>query len=131
MFMVKAGFSSFSVSDLSKAKAFYSEKLGLKVEMDTMGLSIHLPGGGIVFVYPKENHQPAAFTVLNFEVEKIDDAVDELTKRGIRFERYEAFPTDEKGIVRSTSKHHGPDIAWFKDPAGNILSVLQKNLARI
>jgi predicted enzyme related to lactoylglutathione lyase len=84
-----------------------------------------LPGGGTVFVYPKDDHQPATFTILNFEVEDIDEAVDELTNRGVQFERYADLPVDEKGILRGISQNRGPDIAWFKDPAGNILAVLK------
>ena len=78
-----------------------------------------------MFVYPKDDHQPATFTILNFEVEAIDEAVDELTNRGVQFERYEGIPADEKGILRGISQNRGPDIAWFKDPAGNILAVLK------
>ncbi len=122
MFKTKAAFSGFSVDDLEKAKAFYTGTLGLQVDDEGMGLWLHLPGGGRVFAYPKENHQPATFTILNFAVDDIDEAVDELAKRGVRFERYEGFEADEKGIVRG----EGPSIAWFKDPAGNVLSVLEE-----
>lgn len=126
MFRVKAGFSGFSVNDLAKAKAFYAETVGIKVtEEEGMGLKLHLPDGGTVFVYSKDNHEPAGFTILNFVVEDIDGAVDELTKRGVKFEKYEGFHQDEKAIARGRSANMGPDIAWFKDPAGNILSVLQ------
>jgi catechol 2,3-dioxygenase-like lactoylglutathione lyase family enzyme len=125
MFEAKVAFSGFSVDDLAKAKEFYAEKLGLKVEAEGAGLSLHLPGGSTVFAYPKNDHQPATFTILNFEVEAIDEAVDELVNRGVQFERYEGLPTDEKGILRGISKNLGPDIAWFKDPAGNILAVLE------
>jgi len=131
MLKVSEAFGSFSVNDLSRAEEFYTKKLGLKVQKERMGLTLHLPGEGTVFVYPKENHQPATFTVLNFAVDKIDEAVDDLAKQGIKFERYDGFPADEKGIVRANSQHGGPDIAWFKDPAGNILAVLQKSLAKI
>jgi catechol 2,3-dioxygenase-like lactoylglutathione lyase family enzyme len=115
-------FSSFSVNDLQKAKAFYGRTLGLKVKESEMGLEIR-PGETDVFIYPKPNHTPASFTVLNFVVDDIEKAVDELGKNGVKFEQYEGeIKTDEKGI------HHngGPSIAWFKDPAGNILSVLEK-----
>jgi len=126
MFKAKAAFSGFSVDDLEKAKKFYTELLGLKVESESMGLSLHLPGGGNVFIYPKGDHQPATFTILNFSVDNIDEAVDELSNRGVQFEHYEDGPkTDEKGILRGRAQNMGPDIAWFKDPAGNILSVLQ------
>jgi catechol 2,3-dioxygenase-like lactoylglutathione lyase family enzyme len=125
MFKVKAAFSGFSVDDLAKGKKFYTETLGLKVDDEGNGLRLHLPGGGTVFVYPKDDHQPATFTILNFEVENIDGAVDELKNRGVSFDRYEGAPQDEKGILRGRSQHTGPDIAWFKDPAGNIVSVLQ------
>jgi catechol 2,3-dioxygenase-like lactoylglutathione lyase family enzyme len=115
-------FSSFSVKDLQQAKEFYGEKLGLEVTMTPEGLDLRLAGGGHVFIYPKPNHEPASFTVLNFIVDDIDQTVDQLNKLGVRFEHYEGdIKTDEKGIHRNA----GPKIAWFKDPAGNILSVLQ------
>jgi catechol 2,3-dioxygenase-like lactoylglutathione lyase family enzyme len=126
MFKAKAAFSGFSVDNLAKAKEFYTQTLGLKVDDPGMGLRLHLPGGGTVFVYPKDDHQPATFTILNFEVDDIDQAVDELINRGVQFERYEGdLKTDKKGILRGLCQNMGPDIAWFKDPAGNILSVLQ------
>ena len=125
MFKTKAAFSGFSVDDLARAKAFYAETLGLKVDDEGVGLRLHLPGGGGVFVYPKDDHQPATFTILNFEVDNIDEAVDALRDKGVQFEHYEDIPTDEKGILRGISKNLGPDIAWFKDPAGNVLSVLE------
>ena len=127
MFTPRAAFSGFSVDNLAKARAFYTGILGLKVDEDAMGLTLHLPGGATVFVYPKSNHQPATFTILNFVVDKIDDAVDELAGRGVRFEHYEGeMKTDKKGIVRGIAAKQGPDIAWFKDPAGNFISVLQE-----
>jgi len=125
MLKVKAAFSGFSVDDLAKSNEFYTKILGLKVDDEGMGLRLHLPDGGTVFIYPKHDHQPATFTILNFVVENIDEAVDELKSRGVSFERYEGSPQDEKGILRGRSQQMGPDIAWFKDPAGNILSVLQ------
>jgi catechol 2,3-dioxygenase-like lactoylglutathione lyase family enzyme len=125
MFKTKAAFSGFSVDDLARAKAFYAETLGLKVDDEGAGLRLHLPGGGGVFVYPKDDHQPATFTILNFEVDNIDAAVDALRDKGVQFEHYEDIPTDEKGVLRGISKNLGPDIAWFKDPAGNVLSVLE------
>lgn len=126
MFQAKTAFSGFSVNDLAKAKAFYTETLGLKVDDEGVGMRLHLPDGGTVFAYPKDDHQPATFTILNFVVDTIDEAVDELTNRGVQFEHYEEGPkTDEKGILRGRAQQMGPDIAWFKDPAGNMLAVLQ------
>lgn len=125
MFRPSTAFSGFSVNDLAAAKEFYSSTLGLTVEPDGVGARLHLPGGGTVFMYPKEDHQPATFTILNFAVEDIDEAVDELSSRGVKFESYEGIPgMDEKGIMRGRKLNTGPDIAWFLDPAGNVLSVL-------
>jgi catechol 2,3-dioxygenase-like lactoylglutathione lyase family enzyme len=122
MLQTKSAFSSFSVNNLQQAKQFYADTLGLKVKESEMGLEIH-PGDTDVFIYPKPNHTPASFTVLNFLVDDIDKAVDELNGKGVRFEQYEGeIKTNEKGIHRNG----GPSIAWFKDPAGNILSVLEK-----
>ena len=116
-------FSSFSVDDIQKAKQFYGGKLGLNVSEKPEGLAIDFADGGNLFIYPKPNHTPATFTVLNFPVDDIDAAVDNLTKMGIQFEHYEGeLKTDAKGIARGDK---GPLIAWFKDPAGNFLSVLQ------
>lgn len=117
-------FSSFSVNDRQVAKNFYSQTLGLDVEEGEMGLHLKLAGANI-FIYDKKDHTPASFTVLNFSVENIESAVAELQGKGIVFEKYETPPTDEKGIARGITANMGPDIAWFKDPAGNILSVLQ------
>jgi predicted enzyme related to lactoylglutathione lyase len=119
-------FSSFAASDLGKVKEFYRETLGLKVTEDHGLLTLHLAGGNNVLIYPKPNHVPATFTVLNFPVADVDLAVDELSKRGVRFEKYNGpeIKTDEKGIMRGNS----PTIAWFKDPAGNILSVLEATM---
>jgi predicted enzyme related to lactoylglutathione lyase len=117
-------FSSFSAHDLDAVAAFYREKLGLAVSDDTkMGiLTLHAGAGYDVLVYPKPNHVPATFTVLNFAVEDVEKTVDELTAKGVRFEQYDApIKTDAKGIMREG----GPRIAWFKDPAGNIFSVVQ------
>jgi catechol 2,3-dioxygenase-like lactoylglutathione lyase family enzyme len=128
MFKAKAAFSGFSVNDLARAKEFYTETLGLKVDDEGAGLRLHLPGGSTVFAYPKDDHQPATFTILNFVVDNIDEAVDELANRGVQFEHYEdGLKTDEKGILRGISQDMGPDIAWFKDPAGNILSVIEES----
>ena len=122
MFKPNKAFSSFSVDDLHKAKDFYSGTLGLKVSESAEGLELHPAGDAGVFIYPKPNHKPATFTVLNFLVDDIDAAVDELNQKGVSFEHYEGeIKTDEKGIHRNG----GPTIAWFKDPAGNILSVVQ------
>jgi catechol 2,3-dioxygenase-like lactoylglutathione lyase family enzyme len=118
-------FSGFSANDIKKCEEFYAKTLGLKVSNEMGGLQLHLAGGTEVFIYPKENHEPATFTILNFPVDDIDKAVDELAARGVQFEKYEGFSQDEKGIARTTSPEEGPSIAWFKDPAGNILSVLQ------
>ena len=127
MFKARAAFSGFSVDNLAKAKEFYAGILRLKVDDQPMGLRLHLPGGATVFVYPKDNHQPATFTILNFVVDNIDNAVDELTRQGVRFEHYDnGLKTDKKGVARGISSNQGPDIAWFKDPAGNFLSVLQE-----
>jgi catechol 2,3-dioxygenase-like lactoylglutathione lyase family enzyme len=128
--MIKAltTFSGFSVDDIAKAKEFYVDTLELKLEDENMGLSLWLPGGARLFVYEKPDHISATFTVLNFEVENIDETVDHLTSdHGIVFERYDNMPApqDEKGILRGLSVNQGPDIAWFKDPAGNILAVIQ------
>jgi catechol 2,3-dioxygenase-like lactoylglutathione lyase family enzyme len=126
MFKAEAAFSSFSVKDAGAAKEFYSKTLGLKVEEDSMGLRIHLPGGATVFVYQKDDHQAATYTALNLVVADIDEAVRALGDKGITFERYEGeFGTDLKGIARGRSQNRGPDIAWFKDPAGNFISLIQ------
>lgn len=121
-------FSGFSVDDLVKAKEFYADILGLKVEEEgAMGLTLHLGTGARVFIYPKDNHQPATYTMLNFPVPDIDQAVAELTAKGVVFEQYTGqLQTDSTGIARSSSADEGPSIAWFKDPAGNILSVLEE-----
>jgi predicted enzyme related to lactoylglutathione lyase len=128
MFKALAAFSGFSVDDLAKAKHFYTQTLGLTLDDEEMGLQLQLPNGGQLFIYQKDNHQAATFTVLNFVVDDIDKAIDELEKLGVSFERYDNMPgpQDEKGVLRGIAAHQGPDIAWFKDPAGNILSVLQE-----
>ncbi|MDB5031107.1 VOC family protein [Mucilaginibacter sp.] len=127
MFKNTKAFSSFSVDDLQKAKKFYAEVLGIEVVDNPMGLiDLHIPGSNNIMVYPKPNHEPATYTVLNFPVPNIDGAVDELIKKGVAFEQYDGqLKTDEKGIARSDG--HGPNIAWFKDPAGNILSVIEEH----
>ena len=125
MLEASKAFSGFSANDIGKAKEFYGETLGLKVSESHGLLTLHLAGGNNVLIYPKPNHVPATFTVLNFPVKDVDQAVDELTKRGVRFEIYDLpdIKTDKKGIMRGK----GPTIAWFKDPAGNILSVLEQD----
>lgn len=126
MLSPKSAFSGFSVDDLAKAMEFYSSTLGLTVDRDGVGARIHLPGGGTVFFYPKPDHQPASFTILNFEVDDIDAAIDDLATRGVECEHYEDIPgIDAKGVLRGRSQNRGPDIAWFLDPAGNVLSVIQ------
>ncbi|MGK5673563.1 VOC family protein [Micromonospora sp. URMC 106] len=124
MFTDTKAMSSFAVDDVDRAQRFYADTLGLRVSRDdAMGglLTLHVAGDRDILVYPKEDHTPATYTVLNFPVDDIDRAVDELAGRGVRFERYPGMPQDEKGVMRD----NGPSIAWFTDPAGNILSVLQ------
>jgi catechol 2,3-dioxygenase-like lactoylglutathione lyase family enzyme len=123
MFENSKGYSGFSVDDVDKAKEFYGHTLGLDVSENNGMLELQVADATKVLVYPKDNHLPATFTILNFPVDDVEQAVDELTKRGVRFEIYDEddLKTDEKGILRG----QGPDIAWFKDPAGNILSVLE------
>ena len=124
MFSPKSAFSGFAVDDLAAARQFYAGTLGLvAVDDDGMDLlNLELPGGVRVLVYPKPNHTPATYTILNFVVESVEKAVDELVGRGVKFEHYGAPGQDEKGISRDPN---GPVIAWFKDPAGNILSLLE------
>jgi catechol 2,3-dioxygenase-like lactoylglutathione lyase family enzyme len=120
------GYSGFAVKDVEEARAFYADILGLKVSVldeENGLLTLHLAGDRDTLVYRKPDYTPATYTILNFPVDDIDEAVDELGSRGVRFERYDGFEQDEKGIARGP----GPSIAWFKDPAGNILSVLQEN----
>ena len=119
-------FSGFAAPDLAKVREFYGQVLGLEVTEEHGVLTVHLAGGNNVLIYPKADHVPATFTILNFPVANVDQAVDELSKRGVRFETYDGpeIKTDEKGIMRG----NGPTIAWFKDPAGNILSVLEATM---
>lgn len=121
MFRDSHAFSGFSSNDIARTRAFYADTMGLEVTEQNGMLTLHLAGGGNVLVYPKDDHQPASFTVLNFPVADIDAAVDRLTAAGVRFERYEGLEQDERGIARA----YPPPIAWFKDPAGNILAVLE------
>lgn len=125
MFKNTEAFSGFSVNDLDAAKEFYSQTLGLEIEEMPEGLALKITGSNGIFIYPKDDHTPATYTILNFPVDDIDRAVDELAGKGITFEHY-ASVTDEKGIFRGISRGQGPDIAWFKDPAGNILSILKQ-----
>jgi predicted enzyme related to lactoylglutathione lyase len=116
-------FSGFSVDDIASAKKFYGETLGLRVSEGNGLLTLHIAGDRDTLIYPKEHHTPATFTILNFPVDDIDLAAEELEARGIEFERYEGMVQDENGVFRGG----GPLIAWFKDPAGNILSILQQS----
>jgi catechol 2,3-dioxygenase-like lactoylglutathione lyase family enzyme len=122
MFGSTKAFSGFSVDDIAAAKAFYGETLGLRVSEQNGLLTLHLAGDRDIIVYPKPDHVPATFTILNFPVPDIEAAVDELAGKGVRFERYDHLKADDKGIFRGG----GPLIAWFTDPAGNVLSVLQE-----
>lgn len=127
MFKDAKAFSSFSVNDLARAREFYGTTLGVKISESMAGVGLELAGGGRVFIYPKSDHQPATFTVLNFGVDNIEGAVDKLKQCGIQFESYPGeIETDDKGIFRGRERGHGPDIAWFKDPAGNILSIFEE-----
>lgn len=111
---------------MAKAKNFYTKKLGLKIESTKgMGLKLHLNGGGSVFLYERKNHKPATYTVLNLEVNNIDEAVGKLKQAGVKMQRYKGMSQDKDGIMHGISKKMGPDIAWFEDPAGNIISVLK------
>jgi catechol 2,3-dioxygenase-like lactoylglutathione lyase family enzyme len=122
MFAETKAFSGFAVPDVEQAREFYEDTLGLNVSEDNDLLILHLTGGRDTLVYPKPDHEPANHTILNFQVDDIDEAVDQLTQRGVQFERYDGFGQDEKGISRDQG---GPPIAWFTDPAGNILAVLE------
>jgi predicted enzyme related to lactoylglutathione lyase len=130
MFKDANAFSSFSTNDIEATRTFYSEVLGLDAGAAEMGvIKLTLPGGAIVMIYPKgEEHQPASFTVLNFQVNDVDAAVRELKEKGVTIERYDMpeIEQDENGIFRGKQKGSGPDIAWFTDPAGNILSVIEE-----
>lgn len=118
-------FSGFSVNDQTAAKEFYGQTLGIEVEEGPMGLTLKIAGGNNIFIYAKDDHVPATYTILNFVVSDIDQAVDALSAKGISFESFKDM-TDEKGIARGIAANRGPDIAWFKDPAGNTLSVLKE-----
>jgi catechol 2,3-dioxygenase-like lactoylglutathione lyase family enzyme len=116
-------FSGFAVPDVGEARQFYGETLGLRVSEEHGMLQLHLGGGRDVIVYPKPDHTPASYTILNFPVDDVEATVDALTERGVRFERYQGLDQDDKGIQRGG----GPLIAWFKDPAGNVLSIIAQD----
>lgn len=120
-------FSGLTVDDITKAKDFYTKVLGLEILDENMGLRLSLPGGGSLFIYEKPNHAPAEYTVLNLIVDNINETIDELTKGGeVLFEKYDDLPAeqDDRGVLRGKAAGMGPDIAWFKDPAGNIISLI-------
>jgi catechol 2,3-dioxygenase-like lactoylglutathione lyase family enzyme len=121
MFSDTRAFSGFAVPDIDQARTFYGETLGLRVSQEHGLLTLHIAGGHDIVVYPKPDHVPATYTILNFPVDDVEAAVDALSGRGVSFERYDGIDQDDKGILRS----EGPPIAWFRDPAGNILSVIQ------
>ncbi|HEY8863208.1 MAG TPA: VOC family protein [Candidatus Dormibacteraeota bacterium] len=123
MIRVDKAFNGFSVNDLAAAKDFYGNTLGVELEEIPQGLRLKIGNG--ILIYPKPDHQPATYTVLNFPVDNIDQALEELAGKGITFEHYAGL-TDHKGVARGLAHNRGPDIAWFKDPAGNILSILQQ-----
>jgi predicted enzyme related to lactoylglutathione lyase len=125
MFETTKAFNGFAVDDLEKVRPFYAETLGLKTSVEHGLMTLHIAGGNGTLVYEKPDFAPATYTILNFPVDDIDEVVDTLAGRGVQFERYEGFNQDEKGVFRD----EGPYIAWFKDPAGNILSVLQERPA--
>jgi catechol 2,3-dioxygenase-like lactoylglutathione lyase family enzyme len=122
MFANTKAFSGFAVDDIPKARQFYGDTLGLRVSEQHGMLTLHTAGERDTLIYPKPDHSPATYTILNFPVDDIEATVDELTERGVEFEHYDGAPQDDRGIMRG----EGPYIAWFKDPAGNILSVLQE-----
>jgi catechol 2,3-dioxygenase-like lactoylglutathione lyase family enzyme len=122
MFGTTKAFSGFSVDDVPAAKRFYHETLGLRVSEEHGMLTLHIAGDRDILVYPKADHTPATYTILNFPVDDIDKAVNELAERGVHFKRYDGIPMDDNGVFRGG----GPLIAWFTDPAGNVLSVLQQ-----
>jgi len=123
MFTATKAYSGFAVDDIDRARAFYGDTLGLETTVGDYLMTLHLAGGRDTLVYPKPDHEPASYTILNFAVDDIDAAVDELTARGVEMVRYDGSGQDKKGVMRD----NGPSIAWFTDPAGNILSVLQEH----
>lgn len=120
-------FSGFSVDDLPAARYFYGEVLGLEVSDANGMLRLHIPGSREILIYARPDHQPARYTILNFPVHDIGDVVDQLAAKGVQMTRYDGLPQDDKGVMRGRSVDRGPDIAWFTDPAGNVLSVLQSD----
>ncbi|MEP6482462.1 MAG: VOC family protein [Rhodoglobus sp.] len=125
MFSTTEAFSGMSSNDVTASRKFYEDTLGIPVEEAGMGaITLQLDSGSVVYIYPKPDHKPAGYTVLNFPTDDIDATVDELVAKGVKFEIYEGAHQDEKGIARGKAANQGPDIAWFLDPAGNILSVL-------
>jgi len=122
-----SSFSGLAVDSTQRAKEFYAGILGLEISDESMGLQFNLPGGGSLFIYEKPDHIPATFTVLNFVVADIETVIDEYVQKGVHFEVYDNLPVaqDERGILRGKAAGQGPDIAWFKDPAGNILSLIE------
>jgi catechol 2,3-dioxygenase-like lactoylglutathione lyase family enzyme len=128
MLTARNAFSGLSVDNITSARKFYVDTLGLTLKDDKMGLSLELPGGGELFIYEKQDHTPATYTALNFVVANIDDTVDHLASHGITFEHYKDMPAqqDQKEIMRGSNEQQRPDIAWFKDPAGNVLAVVQE-----
>jgi catechol 2,3-dioxygenase-like lactoylglutathione lyase family enzyme len=122
MFGSTEAFSGFAVDDMDKARQFYGETLGIQTSMENGLMTLHLAGDRPTLVYPKPDHTPAAYTILNFRVDEIEQAVDQLAARGVTLERYDGFEQDERGIFRGG----GPFIGWFRDPAGNVLAVLQE-----
>lgn len=124
MVTISGSFSGYSIDDTAAALAFYGDKLGLDIVDNGMGLDLALPGGQHVFLYEKRDHVPATFTVLNLEVADISAAAAELRDAGIELERYEGMPQDDDGVMRGKASGDGPDIAWFLDPAGNVLSII-------
>ncbi|HLL50765.1 MAG TPA: VOC family protein [Thermomicrobiales bacterium] len=126
MFGETRAYSGFSVDDIAAARRFYAETLGLRVSEERGVLILHIAGGRDIYVYLKPDHTPATFTILNFPVDDIDRTVDGLAGRGVQFQRYDGINQDDKGIARPQEQNDGPPIAWFTDPAGNILSVLQE-----
>ena len=127
MFANSHAFAGISVDDIDAARAFYGGTLDLDATESNDMLTLHFEGGGELLIYPKEDHEPATFTVLYFPVADIDAAVDDLVAAGVELERYQGMPYDKRGIVRPPTPEDGPSIAWFKDPAGNILAVLEKS----
>lgn len=127
MFEKSQPFSGFSVDDIEAARRFYTETMEMDVAEEAGMLQLRIRPDVAVLVYPVDTHRPGSYTVLNFPVDDIDAAVEELERRGVRFEHYEGAPQDDKGIARGLANDMGPDIAWFKDPAGNVLSILQES----